>query len=198
MLRPGDYIKVQVDYSREADRLYGIQFHWAGFTAMGYDLHQQGWEISIQQDNGYQSPHTTAVQFALKNPQQRVYGLSHFLTHHRGMVAGPRMDVEIGYIATDLSIPSGMGHRYSWDPIECFSHSYLSKQMHEAEQETNDIRNVVPFRPIGGKEIWIEKKDVGQALEQILLVQAPKQKEIRERARKAEAPGQRIAQLLAV
>lgn len=162
-----------------------VKFHWAGFSGYGHELQGNGWEISAYQDLLRDS-----VGFALKHPGYKVYGLTKLIPMNFDFRSSVLSGLGLTQALSEMDMP-----------IQCMSNE-LRVHIHEpfdlskckpvdmtpdiVDFEEKSIEELCIFKPIGGQEIWVDKANASDLLTKLVEMQAPKQKEIREKARKAE------------
>ena len=156
-----------------------VKLFWAGWESNTLALQRAGWNLAVEEDMA-----TFRVRIALRHPDLRLYGVSAAIDYYgldsqrRLSMAGPQ----------DLVIP--IQHMASKMEIHCMDN--LSN-FHAIDAEPSFITNAPRsiedykiFRSIrqAEQQIIVPQHSVPELLEQILKMQDPKQKEIRENRRR--------------
>lgn len=170
-----------------------VKLHWAGWESDTLRLQQNGWEISAHQDFN-----RDAMQLALQHRQLDVRGLTSMFSfdyhrYHSGrsgsydwkgmmrdlivqvMAFTPRFEIRTTYFPKP------------WVAVDA-TPSIVSHEIHSL----NDLALFQPL-PSPDKDIIIEPPSFDEILKMALEHQAPKQKELREKARQRMGAILRIA-----
>lgn len=156
--------------------------YWAGWKSNTLSLQKAGWQMAIKD-----LPHLSKCQFAFTHPEYKLWGLSEPLN----MMDVPRILVSnrqfsnqqyfppivIYAMASDLRIEvSSFNNDHEFEPIDA------TPSIIKVENISMADMNI--FRTIGNsREIFIPEQDSVSLLNKILELQAPHQKELREKKR---------------
>jgi len=168
-----------------------VRLFWAGWTSNTYELQNHGWDISASQ-NIYEN----SMQLALRHRGLDVRGLTnHFdFDYHRYHLDGYHQQremirnllVQVMHFAPQFSIQT---HNFptTWVPVDAVP-SIEHGEVHSME-------DLVLFRslPPSENDIVIEPPSFDDILQMALDHQAPKQKELRAKARQHMGAILRIA-----
>ncbi len=155
---------------------------FAGFMSDTYTLQKNGWQISAQQDMRYDG-----IRLALKHEGAHLYALTGYVASYAVMQCVKDMTIwdsivfRVQVVAPDIRfhIMPERASAISWNAIDArpdFAPNY----------EVKGIEDLIPFRPIANDvpEIVLAPASVQELLAMAISMQDPKQKEIREKARK--------------
>lgn len=164
-----------------------VRLHWAGWTSDTYTLQQNGWEISVHENFNEQG-----LQIALRHRGLDVRGLSNMTAfdHYGYHVSHPNMVrdlvVRVMGFAPHFRITTTELPR-AWTAIDA-SPSIMRR-------EIIDIDDLALFQPLPPPEndVIIEPPSFDEILQMALEHQAPKQKELRAKARQKMGAILRIA-----
>jgi hypothetical protein len=164
------------------------QVHFAGFTSDTYTLQRAGWDISAQQGfspwrSGYE------ITLALRNRNAGLYALStpleidlYLMSREPRYYQGLVFDVQ--RVSSEIEMRSYGGKIDYFNNFEAVD----AEPMLIKEPSYQKISEMKIFKPmVKTQEILIGPQSVPEALEYILKLQDPKQKEIREKKRKEVA-----------
>lgn len=180
-----------------------LEVYWEGWRSNTYELQQSGWELAAQQD-----PYTFGLQIALRNRKIGLVGLSQFISERIyfevSRFGGPspsqlppiyitsmsnRPEIHrVEYINSTIDSP-----HVPWAAIDA------RPEYHNYSIDT--IEDLIPFRKIEvpeEKELIIDPNSVPELMSRILNLQAPKQKEIREKARRERKRQNIEAQIITI
>jgi len=162
-----------------------IDVRFAGFRSTTYELQQNGWQLSAEENPMYRS-----VRIALHHPQAGLYGITNNI----------RMDFQdtiLDYRSIHdkmfppfevVQISSEMVFQFNKNtPMPNFNPIDACPQYDNVMWRRQKISDMKIFAPIDLKrtnEIIIEPDEVGYWLEKLLAVQKPGQKKIRENLKK--------------
>lgn len=165
-----------------------VKVYWAGWESDTFRLQRAGWQLSEYREFDL----SMGYRLAMSHPR---YGVRGITSENRDLYEEyirmmnydsinrikdlPPFNVDM--MGTDIKVQAiyqsavpDMAFSDKWTPID-------ANPMHVMDCKLSEI---VPFRPIGGEEIIVAPDTVPGLLEKILELQDPKQKEIREKARK--------------
>jgi len=156
-----------------------VTFLWGGWNTTSLDLQQAGWQISVNQnvERGF-------IEFIIKHPAWRIYGVSErvydFDYHKMNFNNLSRFDIpiKINHMCSELHIHHMCENIMTFQPIDA--------EPQICRNEIKSIEDFKIFQPplVRTNEIIVEPDQVNKIMKQILKVQSPKQKEIREKLRK--------------
>lgn len=164
------------------------QVYFAGFTSDTYTLQRNGWDISAQQGvspwrSGYE------ITLALRNRAAGLYATSAPLEVDLYLMSRePRyykdMVFSIQRVSSEIEVRSYGGKIDFFNNFEAID----AEPMMNHSPSFQKISEMKIFKPmVKTQEILIGPQSVPEALEYILKLQDPKQKEIREKKRKEQS-----------
>jgi len=160
-----------------------MEVMWAGWRSDTLTLQQCGWQLAVEDD-----PQRRLFRIALHHPTMHLYGIM----DKDILYMRPRNDYYeefpplcITHMASDITVDIRTTKR--------FKNFYaVDAEPYLETSQPQKLSDLVLFRPLDAiKEIIIEPKDVNEMMERILSLQAPKQAELREKARKERARANR-------
>ena len=174
-----------------------VPVHWLGWESDTYRLGQHGWEFSMRQD-----PRENVVQVSITHPQHRIYGISrridnvNFLNHYhnQGMIHN-RYPFEIRMLSMAENLVVQMPMSFdatNWEGVDTVP--YFERA------EAKSLADLKIFRPLPPPEsdIILAPPSFDEILQMALDHQAPKQKELREKARRATDTRAKLGAILRV
>ena len=153
-----------------------LDIYWAGWKTNSYELYQNGWELSANQD----VPRGT-MQIAIQHKQFNLQGITN-LRDFTYMERNPSMPFPVQFF--DLQALGGeilvqaSDHKISFSPISGIP-TWKEVNYHRLEDIVHFHRPEEPK-----KEIYLHEASMDQILQMALDKQAPVQAEIRANARK--------------
>lgn len=173
-----------------------VGVYFAGFISDTMTLQKAGWDLSIQQQSFINSP-DPQITLAMRLPAsgESLYAISHGASIRRwyeeirrgNYRAYDSIEFHVQCMGSSpqvqyVTLPRGTGFQ------KFNSFNAIPFEVDAPTFKRIPLKDLVPFKTINpdSSEIWIPQDKVNEALERIIELQAPKQKEIRERERKEE------------
>lgn len=157
--------------------------NFAGFVSDTYTLQRNGWQICAQQDM-----RMDGIRLSMKHEAAHLYAMTNFVAAQTIVQAGRNPDFwsniifHVECIASDMKFHIQTDRNMSnWAAID-------ARPEYSPNFEIKHIEDLVPFRAISdtAPEIVLTPASVDELLALALKMQDPKQKEIREKARKEQ------------
>jgi len=153
-----------------------FKVRWAGWESDTYTLQRHGWQIAANQDVQYGT-----LQLLISHPVYKIQGFSdritmEFMHIHESMRSN--IDIPICGMGSKLTVMANNINPTDFTQIDC-EPSYI-----RMEPKSLDDFKIFKESLHRVDEIIVDPLTVNQLMEQIVELQTPKQKEIRERRRK--------------
>lgn len=174
---------------------YGVWF--AGWRSTTRALQQAGWQLSVEYTD-----YSYDIRLLMRHPELRLYGICERANPERFMRDWthqmPRGEDYPEFVVRRMGSESNWVIHESIDVGACVPVD-ARPQVLEMKSITWDRLPIFASIAVPeSKEIIVDPQDVQALLDQILKVQAPKQAELREAARKNDKARQVHAQLLSI
>lgn len=153
---------------------------FAGFESNTLALQRAGWQLSIEH-----MQHMDSFRLAMKYEPARLFAVTHAVTFHvMELMRNPYAAAE--HLIFNVAC-IGNGLRFQIIPnMGPMAFTPFDATPAFTQTEVHSIEDLIPFRPVNpdAPEIVIAPSSVPELMDMILKLQDPKQKEIREKARK--------------
>lgn len=177
----GDYGAMNPGYT-------DITVHFAGFSARAYQLQSSGWDLSLSHER-MREHGADVLRLALKHKAANLYGVTKGLDitpWRRSIMAKcvlPPLEFEVCAMSHDLRFMVMPMKQMTWKPVSSFPDCEISRY------DEDSIWNIVPFRTMDpdAEQIVVTPESVPHVLDLLLKCQAPKQAELRSKARRISA-----------
>ena len=153
-----------------------VKVRWAGWVSDTFALQNAGWELSAYQDPCYR-----AVELAMRHPRLKMYGVSNRVDNvHMERLGRATVLPELimQYMSSDLRVQTVSDSIAKFRPVDA------TPQIMETEIRHIDDWGI--FKTLAReKQIIVVPQSVPELLEIALKYQAPRQKELRAKRRRA-------------
>lgn len=160
-----------------------VRVCFEGWESDTLRLQSHGWELAINQDLMRRQ-----LGLVISHPKLRMYGISRAVGFDPYLILsnpksqyGQFKDLFFQMIAISSDLRMLIPEPFSVSAAESFD---ARPQM--VTRNEKNLSEFKLFRPLGGKEIWLEEHTAAQLMEEVLKKQKPKQAELREKAYKKE------------
>ena len=162
---------------------FPVELHWRGWRSDTLTLQKNGWLLSTNEqfnDHSFEK----CVRIALRHPSE-IYGYGQF-----SYPAEYFMERNYLSIAPNFSVSMDLAHHidlispYHVDLDARFLPIDAQPSMMEFPKDRISLEKVTWFREMPEKEVFLQEPSFHELMDKILDIQAPKQKELREKARK--------------
>lgn len=165
-----------------------VEFNWLGWISTVERLRYEGWQISAQED--FQN---NSLNIAINHPEMRIQGFVHnsiYGLHERmyRTYEGYPEKMALRLQLAQKIIIHNTAFEVPWYPVTAVNNRDLSI----VSQSTN-LEDYALFESLPKKDITVVKPSFDKILQMALEHQAPKQKELREKARSKVGALLRIA-----
>jgi len=175
------------------------EVHFAGWRSDTKRLQSAGWEISMQQDHYGQS-----LQLAMRHEKLGLIAVSDHVENYEFRRLEPSLSrfpyifniVSMSMFGSSQILPQMKFHVHepssAWSPID-------AEPAFEVDCVVKSLDDLLPFRKIHVPpecELIVDPDSINQMMKRIIDLQAPKQKEIREKARKEKRRSNVEAQII--
>jgi hypothetical protein len=152
-----------------------VRLYWAGWQTTTLDLQNNGWDLSVRED-----PHTDYVQIAIRHRALHAQGISDHVYkrdpvyHASNMTPFPlTANISLGSRITVAVV--GRFPRETWKPVDAVP-SF-------ARAEEIALEDYCYFKSLPEHDVVVVPPSFDEILQMALDHQAPKQKELRAKAR---------------
>lgn len=158
-----------------------VQIDWAGWRSDTLTLQRHGWEVLVEQDI-----YPGTIRIALQHREAQVQGITEWIQGINFMSV-----IESGYDRLPI-FRARLYHKIIINLMETtFNFEPVDAQPRLFEGERKEMSDFNIFQPIKAQEIISDPAEVNDLMEQILELQSPKQRELREKARRENRKLQR-------
>lgn len=167
---------------------------FAGFESTTVQLQSAGWQLSMEQSRDSWSG-GFRLRLAMKHDEAKLYGLTNevvasvqqlaemtgfTMSGTNGFAGVGRFELvfHVQYVSSQIYFNVHQGGPASFQPIDAIPELIDTKII--------SIEDLVPFRKVGGKEIWLDPANKDELMDHLLKIQSKEQDAIRQRSKARE------------